>query len=768
MPRIKPTYERTEEKGEWPSSCRACIVHRLIWTAGDQGVVASVVFADAPPVPVRRPGSAGPATPLPPLASTEADAGDDVQSLVRHLELLNTKVDAVIYLGDIVLLFGQWAAPWPPGLRVVNRTGEKEAVEALVVLRSRLPHDPVSEAARAQHAAEQWLRYRDLRMSTRLAQCMEAGPARQRVVDHISNELGSSLPSHGVLKREYISKDAFLAPYTDPNMSLRWLDRLAESFFAGDLQAHRHAAIVHRLLTELFPTTIGLRPSEITAVIDEETYGGLTPSLLRNLMRIEWRVDHGFLVRQSMAAQFDAVAAFFRRLSDQPFVLPRRYEEHGMAEDQVQAARGNLSSCRCTFLLGPAGTGKTHLLRSIAAVARVAGYMVVGLGFMGSVVQNLRNQMPEIETSTVHSFSYREKSIRGNRLCLLLDEVFTVGMELAHLLITLKLVNFIDSGGDLWFVMSGDPYQLEPVKDYPIFTALLGHATGLRTTHALPWVHSETLHINKRQGPMSEIAHICAGIRRGIPPPLGGRVIRKSSMQEMLNLVRSFQGDIVDFPSSFLVLSGTNGDLNTMTKVIRGFVNPTAREVVMNQIEVKGKLTSVATNLRVGDIVVCGANFRVDLDCVRLGSWGKDRVDETQRRLSEHTYYTVGAFDIYNGTLGTIVRDGQRLTLLVQDSYFPLSDLPAAKNECGHVSKIPIAALYPAYARSVYRSQGLEADVVLLYGSGRFSRRLVYTAFSRARRNIYFCDAYGDYVNAATRMIMEPTEAYALYLLESH
>jgi len=157
------------------------------------------------------------------------------------------------------------------------------------------------------------------------------------------------------------------------------------------------------------------------------------------------------------------------------------------------------SGHRVQCLVGPAGSGKTHTLRTAAAAWRSAGYRVVGAAVQGTAAENLE-AATTIPTRTLAAFlNAAERDTPGTvldaRSVVVLDEASTVGtFDLARLI---RIVEDADAS----LILAGDPAQHGAVSAGGGFTALTRRYRHLTATLA---------------GPRRQVGDDMAGVRRAV------------------------------------------------------------------------------------------------------------------------------------------------------------------------------------------------------------------------------------------------------------
>ncbi len=157
------------------------------------------------------------------------------------------------------------------------------------------------------------------------------------------------------------------------------------------------------------------------------------------------------------------------------------------------------SGQRLQCLVGPAGSGKTHTLRSAANAWRSAGYRVVGTAVQGTAAENLQ-AATTIPARTLSAFLNAAEraapdAVLDARAVVVLDEASTVGtFDLG------RLIHIVEDA-DASLILVGDPAQHGAVSAGGGFAAL---------TRRYPHLAA------KLAGPRRQVGDDMAGVRRAV------------------------------------------------------------------------------------------------------------------------------------------------------------------------------------------------------------------------------------------------------------
>lgn len=388
-----------------------------------------------------------------------------------------------------------------------------------------------------------------------------------------------------------------------------------------------------------------------------------------------------------------------------------------LSEDQELALQTILKSIRSgnkvSVLCGPAGTGKTTLIRELTARMRDEGWFVFWAAPTGKAASRI-SQITGEPASTIHSLLYkrvvegrkgqpifqerRTSLLDGRQGLLIVDEASMVGMTLyRHLLEA--------AGSTVLIVFVGDREQVPPVADEP--GPDLEHPTAELTV-----VHRQALE--------SPILRVATDVRSKVPlvkGKIGDQYERKDS--SVYDVSEWLCSKIRDQRDS-VVLCATNSVRSAINRLVR-------RELGFSDLVCVGERLVVGLNNK--DLGrMNGEIFSVDEVRPVMDEEG----DETKLlwvRSGEEIYF------VHSPSIGKDVLDFKKATRsrlgLVRNPSFWL-----------HVDY--------GYALTVHRAQGSEWDDVCFVIDGKLKwrakldpdqiRKIVYTAITRARKTLQVAD----------------------------
>ena len=376
-------------------------------------------------------------------------------------------------------------------------------------------------------------------------------------------------------------------------------------------------------------------------------------------------------------------------------VIPEFISE--LSEDQKEAVSGILTSS-VGIVSGPAGSGKTTILRKVVGMIEATGDKVVIASFTGKAVARLRQVLERNDPQTLHFLLRNPVEFD----VLLIDEASMVSSALLH-----EVLTSFDHDFKLYLI--GDVSQLPAIEwGRPFFDLI---QTKKIPTYFLTKCHR----FYEKSGEVNGILENANGMIKQSEWKWTERknfkVLKNTAIINVIHKVIESNISMFDFT----ILCPFNKPLNEINQRASKMFLPEAKEIV----DLNGR------TWRIGDRVINLKN-RYDLNIMN----GDDGV----------------VMDFIEN--GLKVRFGELLLEFLfssEDTNENETDTKEDEDEdlANDIDKGPPTTKYlvQSYAMTVHKSQGSEWDFVLLYlpndYRGFITKNLFYTAITRARQCLW-------------------------------
>lgn len=372
-------------------------------------------------------------------------------------------------------------------------------------------------------------------------------------------------------------------------------------------------------------------------------------------------------------------------------VIPEFISE--LSTDQKEAVTGLLTS-PLGIVSGPAGSGKTTILRKVVSMIEASGDKVAISAFTGKAVARLRQVLERDDPQTLHFLLKNPVDFNA----LIIDEASMVSSSLLHQVLT-------SFDHDFRLYLIGDVSQLPPIEwGRPFFDLIL---TKKIPTYFLTKCHR----FYESSGEINGILENAGGMIKHSDWKWTERknfkILKNSAILKVVDTV--IHSNISMF--NFTILCPFNKPLNDINQRVSKMFLPDAKEIMdLNQ-----------RTWRIGDRVINLKN-RYDLNIMN----GDDGV----------------IVDFIEN--GLKVRFGE----LLVDFHFSSEQTSDEEDDDDDLNEIDLEKgppttkyLVQSYAMTVHKSQGSEWDFVLLYlpydPRGFVTKNLFYTAITRARQCLW-------------------------------
>ena len=378
-------------------------------------------------------------------------------------------------------------------------------------------------------------------------------------------------------------------------------------------------------------------------------------------------------------------------------VIPEYISE--LSEDQKEAVSGLLTTS-LGIVSGPAGSGKTTILRKVVNMIEALGDKVVVSAFTGKAVARLRHILERQDPQTLHFLL--KKPVEFD--VLIIDEASMVSSSLLH-----QVLTSFDHDFKLYLI--GDVSQLPPIEwGRPFFDLI---QTKKIPTYFLTKCHR----FYESSGEINGVLENANGMIKQTDWKWTERknfkILKNSAVVSVVEKIISSNISMFDFT----ILCPFNKPLNDINQRVSKMFLPNEKEVV----DMNGR------TWRIGDRVINLKN-RYDLNIMN----GDDGVvmdfieNGLKVRFGEMCYDFEFSSD----------RNAEDESNENEDE-----DLSNDKNADADKGTPSTKYLVQSYAMTVHKSQGSEWDFVLLYlpydARGFITKNLFYTAITRARQCLW-------------------------------
>ena len=417
--------------------------------------------------------------------------------------------------------------------------------------------------------------------------------------------------------------------------------------------------------------------------------------------------------------------------------IPPQYSFIKEDKDCMQAL-ANAFKYRMSAIVGCAGSGKSTLVGAMVNMLNAHGLgdktLLLAPSAMASAVaaDKVReaNDIKECaHHMTIHRFAKMtaEESDMGTEYgydfddadellsegikFLIIDETSMCTIQMLH-----KLLKELEGNSDVHIVFVGDAAQL-PAIGQQFFYLIADEDSPFQE-----YIPTVRFNVNHR-AESSDIDKMTQDIREGkdivIPPDSKSVSIEPVSMEAYFKKHKRYS-------KNTLYIASNASDVNTLNEILMGMH--------------LGKEDRRA--------MVAGTSFAIGEKVMNI----KNDYSESSNRRNKHRHPKRNQ-DIYNGTFGVIKSyDAEKDTVMAE---MTLPDAAEKRAEIPYTSKELHRFLQAAYAISVHKSQGSQAENVVFFASNKMRRQMLYTAATRAKKKLTIVGTL-DQLNEATKKLVQP------------
>lgn len=378
-----------------------------------------------------------------------------------------------------------------------------------------------------------------------------------------------------------------------------------------------------------------------------------------------------------------------------------------LTDEQKSAIQGALDN-PISIITGPAGSGKTSVVRCIIKNLRMRNIRYAILSFTGKAVSRLNQVLQTKEAKTIHRFinsMIRDDKERDDMKLghVIIDETSMVTFSLFC-----KLMNVCPM--NTFFTFVGDPDQLPPISWGSFFEQIIISRTvpifKLTKTHRV-----------------KDVTHI-------------------DCITTNANFIRNYTTGPVDLMEgeNFSIVNGNQEKVISLAKSLKSRGIPSTEFIVITPVN--AEIKSMNNKMQK---IFCGENKYV------VDKYG-NKWHNGDKVVMIKNAYSIGIFNGEQGVICKVHTDRVKVDFGESGShYFFLEQLTEENNkkfafeenddvdDCDNSIKM----LNLAYAITVHRSQGSEYPFVCFYlpdtikSSSFINRRLIYTALTRPQNRIW-------------------------------
>jgi AraC-like DNA-binding protein len=377
--------------------------------------------------------------------------------------------------------------------------------------------------------------------------------------------------------------------------------------------------------------------------------------------------------------------------------------------DQQEAVKGLLTSS-LGIVSGPAGSGKTTILKKVVSMIEANGEKVVIASFTGKAVARLRQVLQRDDPQTLHFLL--KKPVEFD--VLIIDEASMVSSSLLHQVLT----SFEDS---FKLYLIGDVSQLPPIEWGRPFYDLI--QTKKIPTYFLTKCHRFYENSGEVNGILENANGMIGNSGWKWSERKNFKILRNSSVLKVIET--AIENNISMF--DFTVLCPFNKPLHDINQRASKLFLPKASEVV----DLNGR------TWRIGDRVINLKN-RYDLNIMNgddgvVMDFVKEPNSQTENKIGLKVRFGELLVEFLFGSENAVVEEGKETNEDVDEDLVDVDP-----DEKGPPTT---RYLVQSYAMTVHKSQGSEWDYVLLYlpydPRGFVTKNLFYTAITRARKCLW-------------------------------
>lgn len=414
-----------------------------------------------------------------------------------------------------------------------------------------------------------------------------------------------------------------------------------------------------------------------------------------------------------------------------------------LSMEQEQAIK-NAIAYKTSVVVGQAGTGKTHIVAALASYCQSKGkrIQVIAPSAMAASVAGGKANLRKEDFQTIHRFANithmsedlgindflpQDRQADMENLFQHTDFLVVDEMSLCSIMVFCRLLHAIKNQPQLHLVIIGDPGQLPAIGPSGFFHQM---AARVIDPSFLPVTELKTVYRTEGRELLEAALQVRNEHSLEIRPSEAVQLIGRNKEALYQEIAALLENGIKQ--ENILVISDQRKEeMGTMQ--LNAFLR--------TKLNGKGKrIDESAGSFTVGDPVIATQN-----------DYAEYAEETTKRRKIMFFRHEERTEDVFNGMRGTIIEQTD-VGIKVQWNDPEHEVSPYTYEEISYW-------IEPAYAISIHKAQGSEADYVFVVPASeksRINQSMMYTAITRAQKRVYLVGDESIWTAAAGKIQMAP------------
>ena len=417
------------------------------------------------------------------------------------------------------------------------------------------------------------------------------------------------------------------------------------------------------------------------------------------------------------------------------------FKDIPLSGEQEQALK-NAIAYKTSVVVGQAGTGKTHIIKALVSYCQAIGkrVKVIAPSAMAAAVAGGKANLRKEDFQTIHRFAnitHMTEDLGVNdflprqgdmeNLFEHTDMIVVDEMSLCSVMVFSRLLHSIKQQPQLHLVIMGDPGQLPAIGPSGFFHQM---AARVIDPSLLPVTELKTVFRTEGRELLEAALQVRNEHSLEIRPTEAVQLIERDK-EALYREIAALLENGIKHEDILVISDQRKEEMGTMQ--LNAFLRTKLNE--------KGKrIDESAGSFAVGDPVIATQN-----------DYAEYAEDTTGRRKIMFFRHEGRTEDVFNGMRGTIVGEtGTGITVRWNDPDHEISPYTYEEISCW---------IEPAYAISIHKAQGSEADYVFVVPASeksRINQNMMYTAITRAQKRVYLIGDESIWTTAAGKIQMAP------------